>query len=66
MDGYWCSARMYLTLQEELNRATLMDATNLVNWVALKTNVVSGGYFDYLDTSSTGLPRCYYRARWVP
>ncbi|MGA6924271.1 MAG: Xaa-Pro peptidase family protein [Desulfosarcina sp.] len=33
MDGYWFSARMYLTLQEELPRATLMDATNLVNWV---------------------------------
>jgi ectoine hydrolase len=33
MDGYWFSARMYLTLQEELTRSTLMDATNLVNWV---------------------------------
>jgi Xaa-Pro dipeptidase len=33
MDGYWFSARMYLTLQEELAGATLMDATNLVNWV---------------------------------
>jgi ectoine hydrolase len=33
MDAYWFSARMYLTLQEELPRATLMDATNLVNWV---------------------------------
>jgi Xaa-Pro dipeptidase len=33
MDGYWFSARMYLTLQEELNHAMLMDATHLVNWV---------------------------------
>jgi ectoine hydrolase len=33
MDAYWFSARMYLTLQEDLPRATLMDATNLVNWV---------------------------------
>ena len=33
MDAYWFSARMYLTLQEELPRATLMDANNLVNWV---------------------------------
>lgn len=33
MDGYWFSARMYLTLQEELPRAALQDATNLVNWV---------------------------------
>jgi len=33
MDGYWFNARMYLTLQEELPQARLMDATNLVNWV---------------------------------
>ncbi len=33
MDGYWFNARMYLTLQEELPRARLTDATNLVNWV---------------------------------
>jgi ectoine hydrolase len=33
MDGYWFSARMYLTLEEELPQTTLKDATNLVNWV---------------------------------
>jgi ectoine hydrolase len=33
MDGYWFNARMYLTLQRELPRATLLDATSLVNWV---------------------------------
>jgi ectoine hydrolase len=33
MDGYWFNARMYLTLQEELPQAQLMDGTNLVNWV---------------------------------
>ena len=33
MDGYWFNARMYLTLQEELPQAQLMDATHLVNWV---------------------------------
>jgi len=33
MDGYWFNARMYLTLQEELPLAMLMDGTNLVNWV---------------------------------
>ena len=32
LDGYWFSARMYLTLAEELPQADLMDATNLVNW----------------------------------
>ncbi len=33
MDGYWFNARMYLTLLEELPQATLLDGTNLVNWV---------------------------------
>lgn len=33
LDGYWFNARMYLTLQEELPGARLVDATNLVNWV---------------------------------
>jgi ectoine hydrolase len=33
MDGYWFNARMYLTLQEELPRTILTDATNMVNWV---------------------------------
>ncbi len=32
MDGYWFSAKMYVTLDQELPRATLMDGTNLVNW----------------------------------
>ncbi|MEJ2640637.1 MAG: Xaa-Pro peptidase family protein [Desulfosarcinaceae bacterium] len=35
MDGYWFSARMYLTLAEELPQTTLVDATNLVNWVRI-------------------------------
>ena len=33
MDGYWFNARMYLTLLEELPRATLIDGTNLINWI---------------------------------
>lgn len=41
-------------------------STNLTSWIALKTNVISGGYFDYLDTTAVGLPRRYYRAKWIP
>ena len=41
-------------------------STNLTSWTALKTNVISGGYFDYLDTTAVGLPRRYYRAKWIP
>ncbi len=33
MDGYWFNARMDVTLLEELPGATLLDGTNLVNWV---------------------------------
>ena len=41
-------------------------STNLKNWTSLKTNIVTGGYFDYLDTGAVGLKQRYYRARWVP
>ncbi len=41
-------------------------STNLVNWVPLKTNITTGGYFDYVDDGSVGLPRRFYRGRWVP
>ena len=33
MDGYWFNARMYVTLLEELPQTSLMDGTNLVNWI---------------------------------
>ncbi|MFP4374722.1 MAG: M24 family metallopeptidase [Spirochaetaceae bacterium] len=33
MDNYWFSARMLLTLQEELPETRILDGHNLVNWV---------------------------------
>jgi ectoine hydrolase len=33
MDNYWFSARMLLTLQDEIAGLRVRDATNLVNWV---------------------------------
>ena len=33
MDGYWFNARMYVTLLEELPQSSLIDGTNLVNWI---------------------------------
>jgi len=41
-------------------------STNLVTWTALKTNPISGGSFDLLDIPAPGLPRRFYRARYVP
>jgi hypothetical protein len=48
------------------SRWSLDASTNLVNWTALKTNVISGTNFDHVDTTSAGLPRRFYRARLVP
>jgi len=33
LDNYWFSARMLLTLEEEIDYLRVYDATNLVNWV---------------------------------
>src|SRR5436190_6207469 len=41
-------------------------STNLVNWTALKTNLVTDGSFDYVDTGAPAFSRRLYRARWVP
>jgi hypothetical protein len=41
-------------------------STNLATWTPLKTNVVTGGYFDYLDTPVRGSALRAYRARLVP
>lgn len=44
-----------------------LDATtNLVNWTALKTNQISGTYYDHVDTGAAGIARRFYRARYVP
>lgn len=48
------------------SRWSLDATTNLLNWTALKTNVVSGTFFDHVDSTSAGLPRRFYRARLVP
>jgi hypothetical protein len=47
-------------------RFAIDATTNFAAWTPLRTNVVSDGFFDYLDTSATALSRRLYRARWVP
>jgi len=44
----------------------LEASTNLLNWTALKTNLVTGGSFDYVDTEAVAFTLRFYRARWVP
>ena len=47
-------------------RYAVEASTNLVGWASLKTNTVTGGFFDYTDTGAPGLRQRFYRARWVP
>lgn len=63
----WVGQAPALRLYGQSNTSFAVDgSTNLVNWTALKTNAVTGGYFDYFDNSAVGLRRRFYRARWVP
>jgi hypothetical protein len=41
-------------------------STNFFNWLSLKTNSTVGSSFDFIDSGATGLPRRFYRGRWVP
>ncbi len=41
-------------------------STNFARWAPLKTNVATGGWFDFVDDAAVGLPRRFYRSRWVP
>jgi hypothetical protein len=48
------------------SRWAVEGTTNLLNWTSLKTNVVSGSYFDMVDMTAAGLKQRLYRARLVP
>lgn len=61
--GGWPSLRV---LGQDATQWSLDASTNLVTWTPLKTNTITGGYFDHIDTSATPAPRRFYRARWVP
>jgi hypothetical protein len=41
-------------------------STNPLNWTPLKTNLVTDGSFDYVDSGAPAFSRRLYRARWVP
>lgn len=47
-------------------RFAIDATTNLMQWTALKTNVVTDGFFDYVDSSAPAFARRFYRARWAP
>ena len=66
--GRLADGKTVLKLTGQSGYAFAIEATtNLFNWTSLDTNSVgSGGFFDYVDNGAAGLPRRYYRARWVP
>jgi uncharacterized repeat protein (TIGR01451 family) len=41
-------------------------STNLVDWVAISTNVPSGGRITFTDTNAAAIPERFYRARQLP
>jgi hypothetical protein len=41
-------------------------SSNVLHWLPLRTNIATGGTFDYVDDGTVGLSRRFYRARWVP
>jgi len=48
------------------SRWAVEATTNLINWTALSTNIVSGISFDVVDLTAAGWKQRYYRARLVP
>ena len=47
-------------------RFAIEAATNLSNWIALKTNQTTDGSFDHVDSTASSFSRRFYRARWIP
>lgn len=48
------------------SRWAVEATTNFANWTALRTNQISGGSFDVVDTTADEFSRRFYRARYAP
>jgi hypothetical protein len=65
--GRLSNGQFLLRLFGENDRRYAIEASqDLSTWTPLRTNVVAGGVFDFLDTTAPGVPRRFYRARLVP
>jgi hypothetical protein len=65
--GRTSTGQILLRLNGQNGRQFAIEASpNLVSWSALKTNLVTDGSFDYVDTTAPPFGRRLYRARWVP
>ncbi|HZR18621.1 MAG TPA: hypothetical protein VFE51_15115 [Verrucomicrobiae bacterium] len=50
----------------DANSFAVEASSSLTGWQPVKTNITSGGSFDYVDTAAQGASPRFYRARWVP
>jgi len=64
--GLTSDGQFLLRVQGQSGARFAIDATtNLTQWTALKTNVVTDGFFDYVDSAAPAFTRRFYRARWA-
>lgn len=59
----WALVRVY---GPDGSRWSVDASSDLINWTALKTNVISGSSFDQVDTTAPGFANRFYRARQIP
>jgi hypothetical protein len=65
--GLTANGQFLLRLNGPSGSRYAIDASaDLRQWSALKTNTVTDGSFDYMDTTAAGFAKRYYRARLVP
>ena len=65
--GRTTDGQVLLRVLGQSNTRFSIDATtNFTQWTALKTNLVTDGSFDHVDSSAAGQTHRFYRARWVP
>jgi len=59
------SAALRLTGRAD-NSFALEVSAGWNGWRPLKTNITTGGSFDYVNNAAQGAGARFYRARWVP
>lgn len=65
--GYTSNRQFLLRLTGPSGARYAIEATpDFAHWSALKTNTVTDGTFDFIDTGASGFARRSYRARLVP
>jgi len=65
--GYTSNAQFLLRVDGTPNSKFAIEATtNFLQWTALKTNVLIGGTFDFIDNISPAAAQRFYCARLVP